>query len=89
MSTARPVLAIRPLTRAPCSPLPPKTTAGYRLFSADADLAACAVLNPFSTCETTANKVFAVEIDGSCAVRVFVLGDTKCSQMEELAVVQG
>jgi hypothetical protein len=69
-------------------PIPP-CPAGYRLYTADDDLATCSVVNPFSQCDSTANKVMALEIDGSCAVRVFVLGDSKCSQVEDTAVVQG
>ncbi len=63
--------------------------AGYRIFTADTDLASCSVNNPFAKCSTTQNKVMAIETDGSCAVRVFVLGDSQCSQVEDLAVVQG
>lgn len=73
----------------PCPPALPSLPAGYRIYSVDTDLASCAVLNPFSTCESTQGKAMAFEIDGSCAVRVFVLGDSKCSQVEETAVVQG
>ena len=62
---------------------------GYRVFAADSDLASCSLLNPFSRCDSTAGKVVAVETDGSCAVRLFVLGDSQCSQVEDLAVVQG
>ena len=76
---------------APCSPLLPfpHPPAGYRIFTADTDLATCSVNNPFAKCSTTQNKVLAIETDGSCAVRVFVLGDSQCSQVEDLAVVQG
>ncbi|PRW33060.1 hypothetical protein C2E21_7981 [Chlorella sorokiniana] len=62
---------------------------GYRIYSADTDLAACSTLHPFSKCDSTQNKMIAFEIDGSCALRAFVLGDSKCSQMEDMAVVQG
>lgn len=61
-----------------CPPtLPP--SAGYRIFQSNntGDFKAWAQSNPFKNCSAaTTNKMFAVETDATCVVRVFVLGDT-------------
>lgn len=80
-----PVAALphRPTRALPCP-------AGYTIYTSAADLKSCnSGANPFSTCSSTAGKLMAVETDGSCVVRVFVLGDSKCSQMDTVGVAQG
>lgn len=63
------------------------TLAGYRVASlSGSGIAGCSA---FSTCTSSASASLAFEVDATCAVRVYVLGNAACSDKDNLVVVEG
>jgi hypothetical protein len=55
-----------------------------------AGLGSCAVANPFeSNCSSTAGRTLAFDTDPSCLVRIYVLGDPGCSNVDNVTFVDG
>ena len=42
-----------------------------------------------SACESLSNRTLAIETDPSCSVTIAVLGDSGCSQPQQMTLVQG
>lgn len=73
-----------PLPPAPPWPLAP---AGFRTYTLGDDNllpASCNLDHGFKTCTGLNTKVLALEIDASCMVRAYVLGDAGCSNISAL-----
>jgi len=54
----------------------------------------CSAINtpfndPNTGCDTMDKRVVTIETDPTCRVRIYVLGDEKCSHVNRLAVVDG
>ena len=68
---------------------------GYRIVTlpSTSTLEACSLAHPFNTgdnkCDSLDGRTLAIETDVTCEVRVFVLGDSKCSVADDLAVIDG
>ena len=68
---------------------------GYRIVTlpSTSTLEACSLAHPFNTgdnkCDSLDGRTLAIETDATCEVRVFVLGDSKCSVADDLAVMDG
>ena len=69
---------------------------GYRIVtlpSTSALGATCSLDHPFNSgdnaCDSLNSRTIAIETDVTCEVRVFVLGDSKCSVADDLAVMDG
>lgn len=81
-----PALAHLPV---PSNPRP----SGFRFYRlAGAALGACSdVSHPFNDpatgCDSLDQRVLAIQTDPTCLVRIYMLGDDKCSAARELAVV--
>lgn len=69
--------------------------AGFRYYRLESDmLSACSdVAHPFNDpttgCESLDRRVLAIQTDPTCLVRIYVLGDSQCSNARQLAVMDG
>ena len=102
MPSTRPISAAtclaHPGTSAPLLNLttfPRCAHAGYRIvrLPASSSLRSCPFKHAFNNgstaCDTTDGRTLAIETDVTCEVRVFVLGDSKCSKSSNMPSMDG
>lgn len=72
---------------------PPSLPAGYQaltLAGADAlGAGACGVPHPFANCSSLAQRGVALEVEDTCLVTAYVLGDASCSNRLKLKTMHG
>jgi len=65
--------------------------AGYQVATLGTALSTCSAVDNLykANCDSLANALLVTEVDASCKVRVFIAGDSKCSAVDGLTVVEG